>query len=54
MTAEEILSKNFPPRELKDTLKYITGSNEFNWNLHVPDAKGFEGMIMWSGPLRGP
>ncbi len=38
----------------KDTLKYKVGGNEFNWNLRVPDAKGFEGMIMWSGPLRGP
>ncbi|TVP44407.1 MAG: glycosyl hydrolase [Mongoliibacter sp.] len=37
-----------------DTLKFKTGSNEFNWNLRVPDAIGFEGMIMWSGPLRGP
>ncbi|MFC0655513.1 WD40/YVTN/BNR-like repeat-containing protein [Mongoliitalea lutea] len=38
----------------KDTLKYKMGSNEFNWNLRLPDAKGFDGMIMWSGPLRGP
>lgn len=38
----------------KDTLKYKLGANEFNWNLRVPDAKGFDGMIMWSGPLRGP
>jgi photosystem II stability/assembly factor-like uncharacterized protein len=38
----------------KDTLKFKTGANEFNWNLRIPDAKGFEGMIMWSGPLRGP
>ncbi|MCF1752721.1 WD40/YVTN/BNR-like repeat-containing protein [Mariniradius sediminis] len=38
----------------KDTLKYKLGANEFNWNLRVPDAKGFEGIIMWSGPLRGP
>lgn len=38
----------------KDTLKYKTGSNEINWNLRVPDAKSFEGMIMWGGPLRGP
>ncbi|WP_304517654.1 WD40/YVTN/BNR-like repeat-containing protein [Cecembia rubra] len=37
-----------------DTLKYKLGSNEFNWNLRVSNAKGFEGMIMWSGPLRGP
>ena len=38
----------------KDTLKYKTGANEFNWNLRIPDAKSFEGMIMWGGPLRGP
>ncbi|HSJ68513.1 MAG TPA: hypothetical protein VK921_12590 [Anditalea sp.] len=37
-----------------DTLKYKTGSNEFNWNMRIPDAKDFEDMIMWSGPLRGP
>lgn len=37
-----------------DTLKYKLGSNEFNWNLRIPDARDFEGMIMWSGPLRGP
>ncbi|MGY6558426.1 MAG: WD40/YVTN/BNR-like repeat-containing protein [Nitritalea sp.] len=37
-----------------DTLKVKAGSNEFNWNLRVPDAKAFEGMIMWSGPLTGP
>ena len=38
----------------KDTLKYKLGANEFNWNLRIPEAKGFEGMILWSGPLRGP
>ncbi len=37
-----------------DTLKYEQGSNEFNWNLRIPDAEDFEEMIMWSGPLRGP
>ncbi len=37
-----------------DTLKFETGSNQFNWNLRIPDARDFEGMIMWSGPLRGP
>lgn len=37
-----------------DTLKFKTGSNEFNWNLRIPEARKFEGMIMWSGPLRGP
>jgi photosystem II stability/assembly factor-like uncharacterized protein len=49
------LIKEYSSRGIeKDTLKYKTGSNEFNWNLRIPDAKDFEGMIMWSGPLRGP
>jgi photosystem II stability/assembly factor-like uncharacterized protein len=49
------LIKEFSSKGIEnDTLKYKTGSNEFNWNLRIPDAKGFEGMIMWSGPLRGP
>jgi photosystem II stability/assembly factor-like uncharacterized protein len=49
------LIKEFSSKGIeKDTLKYKKGSNEFNWNLRIPDAKGFEGMIMWSGPLRGP
>ncbi|WP_194977068.1 WD40/YVTN/BNR-like repeat-containing protein [Aquiflexum lacus] len=49
------LIKEFSSKGIEnDTLKHKTGSNEFNWNLRIPDAKGFEGMIMWSGPLRGP
>ena len=30
-----------------------SGSNMFNWNLRYPDAKKFDGMIMWSGSLNG-
>lgn len=37
-----------------DTLKVKTGSNEFNWNLRVEDAEGFDGLIMWAANLRGP
>lgn len=49
------LIKEFSSKGIEgDTLKYKVGSNEFNWNLRLPDAKGFDGMIMWSGPLRGP
>lgn len=49
------LIKEFSSKGIEnDTLKYKTGSNEFNWNLRIPDAIGFEGMIVWSGPLRGP
>ncbi|MDG2448269.1 MAG: hypothetical protein P8M34_01480 [Saprospiraceae bacterium] len=29
------------------------GSNKFNWNFRYPDAKSFDGMIMWAGSLRG-
>ncbi|MDF2156944.1 glycosyl hydrolase [Algoriphagus sp. CAU 1675] len=39
---------------LGDTLKVKAGSNEFNWNLRVEDAEGFDGLIMWAGSLRGP
>ena len=37
-----------------DTLKVKAGSNEFNWNLRVEDAEGFDGLIMWAANLRGP
>lgn len=37
-----------------DTLKVKAGSNEFNWNLRVQDAEGFDGLIMWAANLRGP
>ncbi|MFC3881940.1 WD40/YVTN/BNR-like repeat-containing protein [Algoriphagus namhaensis] len=37
-----------------DTLKVKAGSNEFNWNLAVDDAEGFDGLIMWAANLRGP
>jgi photosystem II stability/assembly factor-like uncharacterized protein len=37
-----------------DTLKVKAGSNEFNWNLRVQDAEGFDGLIMWAANLKGP
>ena len=30
------------------------GVNQFNWNMRYPDAESFEGLIMWSGSVRGP
>ncbi len=30
------------------------GGNSFSWNLRYPNAKGFEGIIMWAGSLLGP
>lgn len=53
-------SKNQKLREFStkgidgDTLKVKPGSNEFNWNLRVEDAEGFDGLIMWAANLRGP
>lgn len=35
-------------------LEVNPGLNQFNWNLRYPDAKGFSGLIMWGGSLRGP
>jgi photosystem II stability/assembly factor-like uncharacterized protein len=35
-------------------LKPKAGLNSFNWNMMYDDAEGFEGLIMWSGSLRGP
>ncbi|MEE9371487.1 MAG: glycosyl hydrolase [Saprospiraceae bacterium] len=29
------------------------GANKFNWNFRHLEAKSFDGMIMWSGSLRG-
>jgi len=35
-------------------LEVTKGLNRFVWNLRYPDAKGFPGLIMWGGSLRGP
>ncbi len=50
---------NAPEKELKDNLAHgkievKNGLNRFAWNLRYPDAKGFPGLIMWGGSLRGP
>lgn len=37
-----------------DTLKVKSGSNEFNWNLRLENAEGFDGLIMWAANLHGP
>ena len=31
-----------------------TGGNLFVWNMRYPDAKGFDGLIMWAASLTGP
>lgn len=30
------------------------GGNMFNWNMRYPDAKSFEGMILWAASMAGP
>jgi photosystem II stability/assembly factor-like uncharacterized protein len=44
---------NFP-KEGEEKLEPKKGSNAFSWNLRYPDAKKFEGLIMWAGSLQGP
>ncbi|MEP7323594.1 MAG: glycosyl hydrolase [Saprospiraceae bacterium] len=44
---------NFP-KEDEEKLEPKKGSNAFSWNLRYPNAKGFEGLIMWAGSLQGP
>lgn len=41
-------------KEKADSLTIKKGSNSFLWNMHYADAKGFDGLIMWAGNLRGP
>lgn len=38
----------------RTSLKPAKGLNRFVWDLRYPDAKGFEGLIMWAGGLTGP
>lgn len=35
-------------------LRIHTGMNRINWNMTLPGAKTFPGMILWGGNLRGP
>jgi photosystem II stability/assembly factor-like uncharacterized protein len=30
------------------------GLNTFAWDMRYPDARGFQGMILWAGNIRGP
>ena len=42
------------PKEGEEGLSVKKGSNKFNWNLRYPNAKGFDGLVMWAGSLAGP
>ncbi|MDF9797322.1 photosystem II stability/assembly factor-like uncharacterized protein [Catalinimonas alkaloidigena] len=38
----------------KAKLEAEQGFNTFNWDMSYPDAKSFEGMILWGGGMNGP
>ena len=38
----------------EDKLEPKQGLNTFSWNLSYPDAETFDGLVMWSGSVRGP
>jgi photosystem II stability/assembly factor-like uncharacterized protein len=38
----------------KKELTVKKGGNTFNWDMRYPQAKGFDGMILWAGTLTGP
>ena len=42
-----------PPPSMRK-LPAKAGSNRFVWDLRYPDAKRFNGMILWSAEMRGP
>jgi len=41
-------------KEKQDKLEVEKGANSFSWNMNYPDAKKFDGMILWWGSLGGP
>ncbi len=41
-------------KERSDKLEIKQGANMFVWNMLYPDAKGFEGIVLWAASLRGP
>ena len=41
-------------KEEKDKLTVEQGGNRFVWNMRYPDAKKFEGMVLWWAGLQGP
>jgi photosystem II stability/assembly factor-like uncharacterized protein len=41
-------------KEKKEKLEVKKGANRFVWNTRYPDAKDFEGMVLWWASLAGP
>ncbi len=51
---EIIRSYNNKAKEKVDSLAVELGANNFNWNMQLPAAKKFKGMVFWWGSLAGP
>ena len=41
-------------KERGEKLTVEEGGNTFTWNMSYPDAKRFDGMILWAGSMAGP
>lgn len=54
VAGDTIQSYSTHARERGKKLKVEQGGNTHNWNLSYPNAKRFDGMILWWGSLAGP
>ncbi len=52
LESDGTLIKDFDADE--DDLAIEAGMNVFRWNTRYEDAESFDGLIMWSGSVRGP
>ena len=51
---EYVMKENPDKKEIQRLIKPKQGMNRLQWNLRYPDAKRFEGIILWSGGTEGP
>ncbi len=49
-----ITSYSTKAKEKNKKLTVKEGGNQFVWNMHYPEAKKFDGMIMWWASMNGP
>lgn len=53
-TGELVRSFSTKAKEKKDRFTVKQGGNTFTWNMRYPDAKSFEGMVLWWASTTGP
>ncbi|MCB0651289.1 MAG: glycosyl hydrolase [Saprospiraceae bacterium] len=54
MEGDTIRTFSNKAKEKKDQLELKKGGNMFRWDMKYPDAKKFEGMILWWASMSGP